>query len=123
MGLQLSLANPHKQGAALWVIGAGILIVIKQLDQQTLAALIINFFSGIQLAFAHQHTIIGKAEALDRVFAAGEHIGVATIATDQQIIASTAQQTISTRTTPQGVVTTPTIEGVIPVATTHLVVA
>ena len=88
-----------------------------------MAALIINLFGGIQLALAHQHTIIGKAEALDRVVTAGEHIGVATIATDQQIIASTAQQTISTRTTPQGVVTTPTIEGVIPVATTHLVVA
>ena len=123
MGLELALANPHKQGAALRVIGAGIFIVIKQLDQKALAAFIVNLFGGIKLAFSHQHTIIGKAEALDRVVAAGEHIGVATIAADQQIIATTAQQTISTRATPQGVVTTPTIEGVIAVATTHLVVA
>ena len=57
------------------------------------------------------------------VVAAGEHIGIATITTDQQIIATTSQQTISTRTTPQGVVATPTIEGVIPLATTHLIVA
>ena len=123
MGLQLAFTNPQQQGAALRVIGAGILIVIKQLDQQTLAAFIVNFFRGIELAFAHQHTIISKAEALDRVVAATEHIGVATIAADQQIIAGTAKQAIGTITTTQGVITTSAIEGVVAVATAHLIVA
>ena len=123
MGLQLALANPQQQGAALRVIGAGILIVVEQLDQQALAAFIVNLLCGIELAFAHQHTIISKAEALDRVVAATEYIGVATIAADQQIIATTAQQAIGTITTPQGVVPIAAIEGVVAIATAHLIVA